>query len=118
MECGPHGCGFCFEVSPCVSDPYLAGELAHSIAPHLLDLSDTLASVGSRNIPLALRPGRSDEARHNSAPDPRQRAAVKPTDIYSPDLPLEAIGITPRNFRLDLGHCCRLHRFSLGLLFT
>ena len=98
MECGPHGCGFCFEVSPCVVDPYLEGEVAYLIALQPLDLSDALASVGIRNTPLALGPGRSDEARHKSAPDPRQRAAVKPKDMYSPDSSLELIKTTPRNF--------------------
>ena len=99
MECGPHGCGFCFKVSPCVVNPYLESEIAYLIALQPLDLSDALASVGIRNTPLALGPGRSDEARHNSAPDPRQRAAVKPRDMYSPDLSLEAIRMTRRNFR-------------------
>ena len=67
------------------------GEVIHVIAEHLTDLSGLLRSVGERDEEFPLPHGRGDDARRDSAPDPREtKRAGRPTarDIYVRDLRL------------------------------
>ncbi len=67
------------------------GEVIHVIAEHLTDLSGLLRGVGQRDEPFPITPGRGDEARHGSAPDPRETKGVggrTARDIYVRDLRL------------------------------
>jgi error-prone DNA polymerase len=75
------------------------GEVVHLIAERLDDLADDLASIGNREAPFVLPAGRGDEVRRASTPDPRERPAVWPRDMFSPDLSLEAIRLKSRDFR-------------------
>jgi error-prone DNA polymerase len=74
------------------------GEVMHLVAEELTDLTPMLRSVGTRGEAFPLRTGRGDEARHGGAPDPRE--AVKPRDIFVPDLRVrEGIKVQTRDFR-------------------
>jgi error-prone DNA polymerase len=74
----------------------------HVIAEHLTDLSDMLRGVGERDDkPFPLPHGRSDEARHGSTPDSREKM-VGTRDIYIRDLrvvPGKGIKVPTRDFR-------------------
>ena len=71
------------------------------MAERLSDLSAELASVGSRDTAFPLPHGRGDEFRQGSpGPESRERPTrPKPRDIYVPDRHIDAIRVTPRNFR-------------------
>jgi error-prone DNA polymerase len=77
------------------------GRVIHVVAERMLDLSDLLRSVGDREEPFPLQPGRGDEARHGSRPDPREAPPLgrKPRDIFVPDLHLDSIKLKTRDFR-------------------
>jgi len=76
------------------------GEVIHVIAEHLVDLTELLNSVGSRNEAFPVPHGRGDEAKHGSGPDPRGALGRKPRDIFIPDLRVgEGIKVKTRDFR-------------------
>jgi error-prone DNA polymerase len=76
------------------------GEVIHLIAEHLIDMTDLLNSVGSRNEVFPLRHGRGDEAKHGGGPDPRGALGRKPRDIFIPDLRIgDGIKVKARDFR-------------------
>jgi error-prone DNA polymerase len=75
------------------------GDVVHLIAEHLIDLTELLNSVGSRDEAFPLRHGRGDEAKNGNGPD-RQGLGRKPRDIYIPDLRIgEGIKVKTRDFR-------------------
>ncbi len=77
------------------------GEVVHLVAERLTDLSAELASVGTRDAAFPLPHGRGDEFHHGSpGHDSRERPTrPKPRDIYVPERHVDAIRVTPRNFR-------------------
>jgi error-prone DNA polymerase len=74
------------------------GDVIHLIADHLIDLTDLLNSVGSRDEPFPLRHGRGDEMKHGGGPDQRGLGR-KPRDMFLPDLRIEGIKVKTRDFR-------------------
>ena len=78
------------------------GEVVHVIAEHLTDLSGLLRAVGERDEEFPVPYGRGDEARRDSAPDPREKKIVSSRNIYVPDLriaPNSTIKVPTRDFR-------------------
>jgi error-prone DNA polymerase len=77
------------------------GEVLHVIVHRLEDLSAMLAGVEGREGAFPLRHGRGDEATHEGAGDPRERAGGRPArDITIPDLRLgSGIKVPTRDFR-------------------
>ena len=90
------------------------GEVIHVVSQRLDDLSELLASVGSRDdVASVYRMGRGDGATHGGGPDYRNAAerplGNAPRDIYIPDLrlgsgivpgqPTEGIKLKTRDFR-------------------
>ncbi|WCT72586.1 error-prone DNA polymerase [Sphingomonas naphthae] len=90
------------------------GEVIHLVAQRLEDMSQLLASVGSRSdVSNVYRVSRGDVAKNPVAPDPRDPAnrtlGRAAREIYIPDLrlgsgiipghPTEGIKIKPRDFR-------------------
>ena len=74
------------------------GDVIHLIAEHLIDLTDLLNSVGSRDEAFPLRQGRGDEMKHGGGPDQRGLGR-KPRDMFLPDLRIEGIKVRTRDFR-------------------
>jgi error-prone DNA polymerase len=77
------------------------GEVVHLIAQQLFDLSGDLSALADRDGEFKLPTGRGDEFAHGSpgSPDTRERApAVKPRDIFVPDLRIDTLKIKSRNF--------------------
>jgi error-prone DNA polymerase len=74
------------------------GEVIHVIAEHLTDLSGLLRSVGERDEAFPLTPGRGDEARHNTTPDPRGKKITGSRDTDVRDL-RPGIKVPTRDFR-------------------
>ena len=72
------------------------GEVVHFVVHRLTDLSDALASVGSRGA-FPLPHGRGDEF-HNASPTPDARHP-KPRDMFIRDLHLDTIRVKTRDFR-------------------
>jgi error-prone DNA polymerase len=64
------------------------GEVIHVIAEHLTDLSGLLRGVGERDKEFPVPHGRGDDARRDSAPDPREAKIVGSRDIHVHDLRL------------------------------
>ncbi|HEV7253406.1 MAG TPA: hypothetical protein VGN97_09955 [Mesorhizobium sp.] len=78
------------------------GEVVHTIAGRLHDLSGMLGTVGDREAPFVLPHGRGDEFHHGGSPDQRGRpeqGVSKASDIFIPDLSLKVIQVKPRDFR-------------------
>jgi error-prone DNA polymerase len=65
------------------------GEVIHVVAEHLIDLSGLLRGVGERDEEFPVPHGRGDDARRDSAPDPREKKIVGSRDIYVRDLRIE-----------------------------
>lgn len=76
------------------------GEVVHLIAQQLFDLSVDLSSLSERDTELRLPAGRGDEFAHGGGPDPRDRQApaVRPRDMYTPDLHIDTLKVKARNF--------------------
>jgi error-prone DNA polymerase len=74
------------------------GDVIHLIAEHLIDLTDLLNSVGSRDEMFPLRYGRGDEMKHGGGPDQRGLGR-KARDMFLPDLRIEGIKVRTRDFR-------------------
>jgi error-prone DNA polymerase len=74
------------------------GDVIHLIAEHLIDLTDLLNSVGSRDETFPLRHGRGDEMKHGGGPDQRGLGR-KARDMFLPDLRIEGIKVRTRDFR-------------------
>jgi len=75
------------------------GEVVHLIAYKVFDLTPQLSSLGQRDTPFPLPHGRGDEGARGSPPDPRTRPPLKARDLYSPDLHIDTLKQTSRNFR-------------------
>jgi error-prone DNA polymerase len=77
------------------------GEVVHLIAQQLFDLSGDLSGLADRDGEFKLPAGRGDEFAHGSpgSSDSRDRSpAVKPRDIFIPDLHIDTLKIKSRNF--------------------
>jgi error-prone DNA polymerase len=77
------------------------GEVVHLIAQQLFDLSGDLSALADRDGEFKLPTGRGDEFAHGSpgSPDSRDRSpAVKPRDIFVPDLHIDRLKVKSRNF--------------------
>ncbi|MGO8104728.1 error-prone DNA polymerase [Rhizobium leguminosarum] len=77
------------------------GEVVHLIAQQLFDLSGDLSALADRDGEFKLPTGRGDEFAHGSpgSSDSRDRApAVKPRDIFVPDLHIDTLKVKSRNF--------------------
>jgi error-prone DNA polymerase len=78
------------------------GEVVHLVAHRVTDLSDSLASVGSRDIAFPLAHRRGDQLRQGgSGQDPRDSPPKDPEarDIYIPDSRIDTIKMKTRDFR-------------------
>jgi len=78
------------------------GEVVHLVAHRVSDLSDLLASVGSRDATFPLPHERGDEVRHgNASLDPRRPLPKEPTtrDNHIPALLIDTIKLKTRDFR-------------------
>ena len=77
------------------------GEVVHVVVRRLHDLSGELAGLGERDVVFPLPHGRGDEFHHGSTPCPRDvpRPAVRPRDIYIPDLHIDTLKVKARDFR-------------------
>ncbi|TCL66457.1 error-prone DNA polymerase [Rhizobium sp. BK251] len=77
------------------------GDVVHLVAQQLFDLSGDLSGLADRDTGFKLPTGRGDEFAHGTpgSPDSRDRAAaVKPRDIYVPDLHIDTLKVKSRNF--------------------
>lgn len=76
------------------------GEVVHLIAQQLFDLSVDLSSLSERDTDFRLPAGRGDEFAHGGGPDPRDRQApaVRPRDMFTPDLHIDTLKVKARNF--------------------
>lgn len=76
------------------------GEVVHLIAQQLFDLSVDLSSLSERDTEFRLPAGRGDEFAHGGGTDPRDRQApaVRPRDMYTPDLHIDRLKVKARNF--------------------
>ena len=78
------------------------GEVVHLVAHRVTDLSNALASVGSRDATFPLPHGRGDQLHHcDSGQYPRELPpkGLNASDIHSPDLPIDTIKVKTRDFR-------------------
>ena len=79
------------------------GEVVHLVAHRVSDLSNALASVGSRDATFPLPHGRGDRSFITAAPghDPRELPpkGLRTRDIHIPDLPIDTIKVKTRDFR-------------------
>jgi error-prone DNA polymerase len=78
------------------------GDVVHLVAQQLTDLSESLASIGNRELAFLPTHGRGDALHHGGlALNPRDRTAngLKTRDIDVPDLHLDAIKVKARDFR-------------------
>ncbi|WP_421578204.1 error-prone DNA polymerase [Shinella sp. M31] len=77
------------------------GEVVHLIAQQLFDLSGDLSSLSERDTDFRLPAGRGDEFAHGGGPDPRdhQAPAVRPRDMFTPDLHIDTLKVKARNFQ-------------------
>jgi error-prone DNA polymerase len=79
-----------------------AGEVVHLVAHRVSDLSNALASVGSRDATFPLPHGRGDEVHHGSPRlDPRSLPpkGLDARDVPIPDLHIDTIKVKTRDFR-------------------
>ena len=78
------------------------GEVVHLVAHRLHDLSDSLASVGSRDTAFPLPHGRGDEVHGSPGLAPRSLPPKGPgqrASTHIPDLPIDTIKVKAREFR-------------------
>jgi error-prone DNA polymerase len=76
------------------------GDVLHVIAERLVDLTDLLNSLGSRDETFPLPHGRGDEAKGGGGPDPRGALGRKARDIFIRDLRVgDGVKIKTRDFR-------------------
>ncbi|HUZ90505.1 MAG TPA: error-prone DNA polymerase [Methylocella sp.] len=78
------------------------GEVVHLVAHRVSDLSEFLASVGSRDTTFPMPHGRGDQLRHGSlGQDTRELPpkGLRTSDIPIPDLPIDTIKLKTRDFR-------------------
>jgi error-prone DNA polymerase len=78
------------------------GEVVHLVAHWVSDLSNALASVGSRDADFPLPLGRGDQLRHGgSGQDPRDLPpkGLDVRNIHIPDLHIDTTKMKTRNFR-------------------
>jgi error-prone DNA polymerase len=77
------------------------GEVVHLVAHRVSDLSEFLASVGSRDITFPMPHGRGDEEHGNPVLDPCSPPPEGQTarDIRIPDLHIDTIKVKAREFR-------------------
>jgi len=78
------------------------GSVVHLIVDHLRDLTSDLKKIAGLDAPFPLVPGRGDETKQScSSADSRDGKALsaKPRDIYVPDLHIDTLKLTARNFR-------------------
>ncbi len=78
------------------------GDVVHLVAQQLTDLSESLASIGNRELAFLPTHGRGDELHHGGLGlNPRDQTAngLKARDIDVPDLHLDAIKVKARDFR-------------------
>ncbi|MEY9380616.1 hypothetical protein ABIA10_006549 [Rhizobium leguminosarum] len=76
------------------------GEVVHLIAQQLFDLSGDLSALADRDGAFKLPTGRGDEFAHGApgSPNSRDRApAVKPRDVFVPDLQIDTLKVKSRN---------------------
>jgi error-prone DNA polymerase len=79
-----------------------ANGVIHLIVEHVMDLSAELKTISGLDTTFHLKPGRGDEARQGGhGPDSREAKAltVRPRDMYEPDLHIDTLKVTARNFR-------------------
>ncbi|TCU13883.1 error-prone DNA polymerase [Rhizobium laguerreae] len=77
------------------------GDVVHLIAQQLFDLSGDLSALADRDGEFKLPAGRGDEFAHGApgSQDSRVRSpAVKPREIYVPDLHIDQLKVKSRNF--------------------
>lgn len=76
------------------------GDVVHLVAQQLFDLSQDLSSLAERDTEFRMMTGHGDEFAHGtpSAPDPRDKAAVRARDIFIPDLHVDQLKVKSRNF--------------------
>jgi error-prone DNA polymerase len=77
------------------------GEVVHLVAHRVSDLSESLASVGSRDTTFPLPHGRDDEVHRSPGVAPR---SLPPKDLdthdtHIPDVPIDTIKVKARDFR-------------------
>ena len=78
------------------------GEVVHLVAHRVSNLSNALASVGSRDAAFPLALGRGDQLHHGgSGPDPHDlpTKGLGLRDIPIPDLHTDTIKMKTRDFR-------------------
>jgi error-prone DNA polymerase len=78
------------------------GDVVHLVAQQLTDLSESLASIGNRELAFLPTQWRGDALHHGGLGlNPRDRTAngLKTRDIDVPDLHLDAIKVKARDFR-------------------
>jgi error-prone DNA polymerase len=74
----------------------------HVVAEYLIDQTEVLNGVGGKDEAFVLPAGRGDEAKHGgSGLDSREPKlpTIRPRDIYVPDLQIDTLKVTARNFR-------------------
>ncbi len=76
------------------------GEVVHLVAQQLFDLSADLSGLADRDESFTLPLTRADYFTHGGGPDPREspKRAVRPRDIYVPDLHIDRLKVKSRNF--------------------
>jgi error-prone DNA polymerase len=77
------------------------GDVVHLIAQQLFDLSGDLSALADRDGEFKLPSGCGDEFAHGSpgSPDSRDRSlAIKPREIFVPDLYIDTLKVKSRNF--------------------
>lgn len=76
------------------------GEVVHLVAQQLFDLSADLSVLADRDQSFTLPLSKADHFTHGGGPDPRKtpKRAVKPRDIYIPDVHIDTIKVKSRNF--------------------
>jgi error-prone DNA polymerase len=80
-----------------------ANGVVHLVAEHPIDQTDLLNGLGGRDEAFPLPAGRGDEARHSGSAGLHSREpkapAIKPRDIFIPDLHIDTFNVKARNFR-------------------
>ncbi|MGO7207677.1 hypothetical protein ACCT30_42470, partial [Rhizobium ruizarguesonis] len=77
------------------------GDVVHLVAQQAFDLSVDLSGLADRDAEFRLPTGRGDEFAHGTpgAQDSRDKVpALKPTDIFVPDLHIDQLKVKSRNF--------------------
>ncbi len=74
--------------------------VVHLVAQQLFDLSGDLVGLADRDEEFRLPTGRGDEFARGGGLDPRDRPKqiVTPRDMFVPDLHIDTLKVTARNF--------------------